>query len=227
MSYSYSSPLTYGPSNLPVAYEDTAMRKPSSAPYAAGGFVLGAAGGAYAGSRKNPYISKNGEVSDSFAIKVYEKYLNKASDAGKEAYEQGLEILKKLDKTSTPEELKTLLNANEEAVKEICTELKQSPDSFVENITKENLSANKKTIKERLTAANKNRYQNMKNQIQSCWDKKPRKFKKPDNIKQEVFDTIKNASKGGKAKIIAKYSLIAGAITGAVAYAAHKIFSQK
>lgn len=227
MTYSYQSPLTYGQPSPPVMYDGMTEKKPSSLPYAAAGLVVGAGLGGFGGSKKNPFVSKNGSAHDTFAKNVYKKYIEKAPDAGKEAYNQGLEILKKIDAAKTPEELTELLNSNSEAMKEVCTELKQTSDEFVQNITKENLSANKKTIKEKIKAGNETRYRDIKNKIQSCWNTQTKKFEKPDTIKQEVFDAIKDATKGVKGKLIVKYAAIAGIITGTAAFIAHKIFTNK
>ena len=151
MTYSYpSGPLTYGPQTNGVYYEGATYQKPSALPIALGTAAVGAIGGGILGNRKNPYITKNGEVVDSFAKTAYEKCVNKVAGAGKEAYEGGLNILKKIDSVKSPEELKNLFEANKEAAKDICTELKQTPEEFLNRVTQDNLSANKKAIKEDL-----------------------------------------------------------------------------
>ena len=60
MTYSYPTPLNYGPNQQPLHYEDMQYKKPSSFPAFATGTVLGAGVGAYMGYRKNPYFSKVG-----------------------------------------------------------------------------------------------------------------------------------------------------------------------
>ncbi len=226
MTYSYSSPLTYGQQD-PTMYDGMTYKKPSSIPYAAGGLVLGAAAGGFAGSKINPFVSKDGKASDTFAKSVHDKVIETAADAEKNSYKQGQEILKQIDKISTPEELKNLADTNKEAMKNVCTELGQTPEEFLQNVTEENLSANKKTIKEKINAGNNTRYQDIKNKIQACWNKESKKFEKADSVKQEVFDAIKDSTKGVKGKLIAKYAAIAGAATGAAAFVAHKIFTNK
>lgn len=223
MTYSYQGPLTYGPQQNGVYYDGMTYQKPSSAPATIGGLVVGGGVGAYLGNKKNPYM-KNGEVSDTFAKSAYEKYVNKASDAGKEAYNGGLEILKKIDNIKNPEELKTLMNVNKDAAIDICTELKQTPEEFLNNISQENLQANKKIIKEKINAGNNTRYQDMKNQIQACWDKDKKKFVKNDNVKEDVYKAIKKSTSGIKNKIIMKYAAIGGAIAGAVGFVLSKLF---
>lgn len=233
----YASPLTYGQTNGPLTYDDmggqinpsypVSMQRSSSIPAATGGVLLGAAGGTILGFRKNPNISKSGEISDTFAKKAYERYVKKVPDAGKEAYNQGLEILKKLDKIKTPDELRALVSANPEAAELMCAELNNNPEEFINNITQKNLNANKKAIKEKLNAGNRTRYQNMKNLIQSCWNKDKKKLEKPEGMEKDLFKAIKKASKSGKGKIIAKYAAITAAIGGTIGFIAHKLFSAK
>ena len=224
MTYSYSSPLTYGPQPNGVYYDQMSYQKPSAMPATIGGAVIGAGVGAYIGYKKNPYLTKSGEVIDSFAKTAYEKYVNTVADAGKEAYEGGINILKKIDSTKTPEELKALFDANKEAAKEICTELKQTPEEFLNRVTQDNLSTNKKTIKEKLNAGNQTRYQDMKNQIQACWDKDKKKFVKNDAVKDDVFKCIKKSTNGVKGKIIGKYAAIGAAIAGVTGFILSKLF---
>jgi len=202
-------------------------QKPSSVPTAILGTLVGGGVGAYLGNKTNPYLSKDGSIPDSFARKAYENFVNKNDDSVKKIYNQSQEILKKIDSIKSPEELKSLFNSNSEAVTKMCEELKHTPDEFINGVTQDNLAANKKTIKERLNAINDNQYQSMKNWIQASWDKTANKFKKVDTVKQEVFDSIKDATKGMKTKAIIKYTAIAAAIGGTLAYVAHKLFSNK
>ncbi len=221
-SYSYSAPLTYGPQQNGVYYDGMTYQKPSAAPFAIGGAVIGSGVGAFIGSKKKSDISKNGEVTDTFAKSVYEKYVDKVADAGKESYNGGKDILKKIDNVKTPEELKTLFDANKEAAVDMCTELKQTPDEFLNNVSKDNLKANKKTIKEKLTAGNNTRYQNMKNQIQACWDKDKKKFVKNENVNEELLKILKKSTSG--AKNILKGAAIGGAIAGVAGFILGKLF---
>lgn len=216
MTYSYSAPLTYGPQQNGVYYDGMTYQKPSAAPVAIGGAVIGSGVGAIIGSKKKSNIAKNGEVTDTFAKSVYEKYVDKVADAGKESYNGGKEILKKIDGVKTPEELKVLFDANKEAATDICTELKQTPDEFLNNVTKDNLKANKKTIKEKITAGNNTRYQDMKNQIQACWDKDKKKFVKNENVNEEVLKILKKST--SSIKNILKGAAIGGAIAGVAGF---------
>lgn len=199
----------------------------SSLPAATTGLVLGGIGGVIIGARKNPNISKNGVISDTFVKNSYENYIKRVPDAGKEAYEQGLNILKKIDGVKNQGELKTLLGNNSKAAELVCAELHEGPESFLENITHKNLKANKKTIKEKLTAGNKIRFQNMKNLIESCWDSEKKKLVQPEGMEKDMFKAIKKAANAGRGKIVAKYAAITAAIGGAVGFIAHKFLSAK
>lgn len=210
MSYSYSVP-NYQPVEFPQDYNQT--KKKSSLPIAGAGLVVGGGVGAYLGSKKNPFVEKGGEITDTFAKNVLEK----ADDAIKKPYDQVKEVLGKLNSIKTPEDLKSLFSSNPEA--------KCSVD--LGTITADNLSNNKTTIKNELEAKSKSLVQDMKNKIKTFWDKKEKKFIKPDGSDENVFKAIQNASKGAKAKIIAKYAAIGAVATGAIAFIAHKILTSK
>lgn len=222
MTYSYSAPLTYGQPQA-LTYDGMTENKPSSPssiPYAAGGLVVGAAAGGYVGNKINPFVSKKGEATDTFAHSVLTKHMaSSAPEAERKVYYQTQEVLKQIDGVSSPDELKTLLGNNKDAANKIMG----NSNDFLQNVTEENLVANKKTIKEKFVAENKTFLQDIKNQIQASWDKEGKKFVKPDSVKQDVFDTITKATNGVKGKIIAKYAVISGLAAGAVAYIAHKI----
>lgn len=222
MSYSYSEPLSYG-YQQPLGYGEVQQKKPSSMPYAIGGLAVGAAAGGYAGSKVNPFVSKNGEAVDSFARSVLDKSKEAAPEAEKKIYNQNAEILKKLDSVKTKDELTTLFNNNKEAVDEIFG----NSEDFLKNVTDENIAQNKKTIKQKFTTAQDTSLQDIKNKIQACWDKDKKNFKKADSVEQETFNAIEKSTKGVKAKAIAKYAAVAGLATGAVAFVAHKLLSMK
>ena len=228
MSYPYSAgPMNYANPNMQVPYEEMAENKSCSLPYGITGAVIGAAGGGLIASRINPYVSIKGEVQDSFAKRAYEKYITKGKGTDKKLYEQTKDILEKIGSVHKPEDLKALFDENQDIMKIVCNELKQTPDEFCNNITQSNLSANKKIISERLKNGNKFRFQNMKNVILSCWDSKKREFSKPDSISRDMYDAIKDATDGAKTKVIAKYAAIGAAITGAIAFIAHKAITYK
>ena len=223
MTYSYQGPLTYGTQANGTYYDEAQYKKPSAVPATIAGVVIGGTTGAVIGSRKNPYIEKNGEVIDSFAKSTYEKYISNTGN-GKEAYEGGLNILKKIDKVKSAEELGALFSENSEAANYICAELKQTPEEFISNINDKNLSANKKVIKEKITIGNNTRYRDMKNQIQACWDGTKKEFVKKDSVTDDVFKAIKKSTGGIKSKMIAKYAAIGAAIAGAIGFIGAKLF---
>ena len=144
-------------------------------------------------------------------------------EADKKIYNQCDTILQAINKSSTPEELQTLLTTNKEAANKVLG----NPNDFMQNVTEENLAANKKTLKEKFSTEKNTILQDTKNQIQACWDKEKKAFEKADSVKQEMFDAIKNSTKGLKTKITAKYAAISGLAAGAIAFVAHKIFSNK
>lgn len=224
MTYSYQGPLTYGPQQNGVYYDNMTYQKPSAAPAAIAGGVIGGGVGAILGCRKKTNPFKNGEVTDTFAKSVYEKYIDKAADSGKEAYNGGLNILKKIDSVKNPDELKVLFSENAEVAKEICTELNKSPEEFLSQVTKDNLSKNKKTIKEKIIAGNNTRYRDMKNQIEACWDKEAKKVVKNDNVKEDIYKIVKKSTGGIQGKVVAKYAAIGAVITGIFGYIGAKLF---
>ena len=223
MVNSYSgNALVYNTDNAPLAYtnqpyvvqepvkqsQPLRLNKTTAATVCGAG--LGAVAGITVGAIKNPYIN-NGSATDEFVKRVYEKYA-KSDDAVKKIYKQENEILSKLRKVRSVDDLKTLFNNNKEAAKEYCDAVGKTPDEFIENVTKNNLSSNKKTIKEKLSAEIKTRFQSAKNDIEKCWNKSEKKFAKADGVSDKMFEAI-NKSKGGmKAMIIGKYALIATAV---------------
>lgn len=230
MEYPQTAPLSYG-NQPPLTYyvpqksENPApprVNTPSSIPAGMLGVIVGAPAGLIA-ARKNPHF-KNGTASDTFVKTAYDKYVNKFPDKGKEGYDQTNEVLKKIDKIKNTDELKTLLSNNKKAADEISTALNSTTDEFLSNITDKSLSKNKKTIKEKLKAANTTRFQEMENYINSCWDAGKKKLVKPDNMDDDLFKVIKKTNKRVRAKAKAKYAGIAAAIGGVVAFVAHKIY---
>lgn len=227
MTYSYSNQLNYGPQQVPLQYEGMTYQKPSLVPMTLGGAAIGgiagAGYGAYKNNNINNFISKEGEVTDTFAKTTFEKYINHSAKEGKEAYNGGLNILNKIDSIKNPEELKQLFDANKEAADDICKELKQKPEDFIKNITNKNLEANKKVIKEKINATNNTRYQNIKNQIQACWNSEKNKFVKNNSVPDEIFNIIKKTSSGTNWKILGKCAAIGSAIAAVATYISGKL----
>lgn len=225
----YSNQLSYGPQQQPLQYNQTGMnyKKPSATSIAVGGALLGGiAGGGY-GIRKgyslDSYISKNGKVVDSFAVDIFEKHINASTNDLKESYNEGLNILNKIKSIKKPEELKQLLEANPKAANNLCKDLNQSLEDYIVNITVDNLEANKKSIKDKITSGNNAHYQNMKNQIQACWDKNKKKFVKNENVPNDLFDIIEKTTNKFNWKKMGKFAAIGTAITGIVTFIAAKL----
>lgn len=210
MSYSYSDQANYY--NQP---NYAINNKPSAMPAVIGGAVVGALGGTIVGACKKTPVNKRGEATDKFAKEVYEKSLK---DEAKNIYNQGKNILKKIDKISTPDELKALINKNKKCLTTFCNDIGQSLESFLKNITDKNFKQNKKVIKERIVTTNNAKFQNTKNQIQACWNSVEKKFKKVNGVKDEIFKQIKNIKNPTKGKMIAKCAGIGALITGVLAF---------
>ena len=240
MVYSYSNPVTYGPQQ-PLSYDgipnypkvqvqeqvaEYRPAAPSSVPAGCAGAVLGAGIGCISGIRKNPYI-EGSNVNDKFAVKAYEKNLKNLEEPAQNAYRQGNVILKKLDGVKNVEELKVLFNENPEAAKEVCSALGKTHEEFLNSVSEKNLSKNKRAIAKKLESANETRFQDMKNQILKAWDSKANKFVKPDGMDENLFKAIKKSTYGMKALTILKRTAIGGAIAGALAFVAHKIYTHK
>lgn len=223
MAISFTNQVSPAVPNEPS--QEPIQKKNSSIPLIAG-TIAGAGIGLYAGIKKNPNISKQGDVADTFATKAYEKYAQ-SSETLKRTYNQTIEILNKIKTIKNVDDLKYLFESNKEAVKAFCSGLGQSVEDFTKSITKENLEANKKAITKQLETINKSKIQSMKNWIQSCWDKANKEFVKPDDIKQEVFDAIKDATKGRKAKLVTKYTAIGAVVGGVGTFILSKVLKNK
>jgi len=231
MTYSNSTPLSYGPNEPLRYYANTGNSNGKLIKTASGGAALcglgaGAIGGAVVGATRNPYI-KNGVPSDSFARAAYNKYARKADKSIKEPYEQCNEVLSKIGKVNSADELRTLMGNNPEASKEVSATLGKTPEEFLKTVTDKNLGSNKKVIKQKLESANELRFQNMKNNINLAWNEEKHAFVKPNDMEKGIFKAIKKASRRIKASFIAKYALIGGAVTGAVTYLVHRFIISK
>ena len=216
MTYSYSVVN-------PAGYQDLSQtRKKSSLPYLAGGFIAGGAIGAYSGYKKNSITDKNG-IKDSFAKKVQENIVNAKGETEKKIYAQSQEIVKKINKIKTAEDLKKFFESNKDAINDMCKKLNQTPQEFLQTITNDNLKANKTTIKNWFEAELNNKLQSTKNKIQFCWDKESKKFVKSEAIKDDFFKAIINTRKKIRTVSVLKYTAIAGAIGAAGGYILNKL----
>jgi len=180
------------------------------------------AGGVIGAVQRNPYM-KNGIPTDEFAQLTYHKYLKNAPVIEQQAYGQTNEVINNISRMKTTDELKTLLNNNPEASKEIATALNKSTDEYLSSIADSNISANKEVIKKKLETANLTRYQNMKNEISRAWCAEKKKFVCPEDMDKNTFKAIKKTSDIVRSKVVARYALVVGATTGVAAFIIHKL----
>ena len=236
MSYSYSTQLSYG-TQPPLSYEEQPQiqdgqyvqtPKRSSVPAACAGAGIGLVTGTLIGVNKKPYIN-NGVPTDTFTKSVYDKYVKKlAPDDLKTSYGQYQEVIKKIDGVKNVDELKTLISNNSEVAKELETTLSsQTADEYLNGIRPRNLKTAKKTIKDKLKAANNIRYEGIKNQITDAWNADKNKFEKPDAMDKKMFKAIRRSAAKIKAACTAKTALIWGAVGGVGTFIAHKVITNK
>ncbi len=233
MSYSYSTPLSYG-NQVPLSYNEqpqeevVVKEKTSAAPVTLAGCGLGLITGSLIGINKKPYI-KNGVPTDTFTKTVYDKYVNKIADmAEKTSFSQYQEVIQKIDKVKNLDELKTLINNNPEVSKEIETTLSgKTTTDYLNTLRESNLTTAKKVIKEKLEAANNIRYEGIKTQITSCWDAEKKAFVKPDSMDEKMFKAIKKSANKVKSACTAKTAGIVAVIGGIVGFIGHKIINHK
>lgn len=218
-----NQPVTYGYQTVTNIPAQPPARKKTSIPYTLVGLSVGAGAGALVGWKTNPYMSKSGEVMNDFAQKTLDIFINKHDDSVKKVYKDGLNVLEGLKKVKTPEDLKSLLNNNKDFAQEMCKGLKQTPDEYLKTITKDNLQTNKDAIRSQINGMNGTKLQSIKNQIQACWDKASKTFKKSSDVSQDAFNAIEEATKGFKNKLIGKYALIGGLGTALLSFLTYQI----
>ena len=210
MSYSYQSPNPYG-----GTYNDSVQtRKPSAIPGAVLGSVIGGTTGAIIGNKKGSIINKNGEFNDAFVKNIYEEHINGSKNL-KEIYNGRQNIINNIDKVKNQEELKTLFEKNKATADSFCKEINQTSEEYLSRISEKNIDSNKKIIKDKFITDNKVQYQDMKNQIQACWNKDKKSFVKAESVSDDVFNTIKKSKNKIKYKSTGKFGII-GAVVGAV-----------
>lgn len=216
--------MTYSYSVInPAGYQDVSKaRQTSPLPAAAGGLIAGGSIGAFAALKKNNITDKLG-IKDSFTQKVQENLLKEAGESSQNTHKQTLEIIRKINKVKTPEDLKTLFESNKDAAKKLCEQLKQTPDEFLRTITSDNLKKNKETIKHWFEAEHNNQFQALKNKIQFCWDKESKKFVKSETVKQNIYDAIIKTQKYLKKTSILKYASIGGVLGAALGFILNKL----
>ena len=244
LHYSCATPLSYGPAQQ-LSYLDPVQPqfrsegnvkpkkrqrdKNSSTPYGIAGAAVGGVAGGIIGAKRNPYM-KNGVPTDTFAKKVYDRYMKIAPEEEKNAYNQFNEVIKNIDKVKDTDELKTLLNNNPKASADIASALTNTTaEEYLSSVSNTNLAENKTAIKKRLEHANELRFKNLKNEITNSgvWDATKKKFIKPDSMPEEKFKAIKKTARRMKAGCIAKWATISAALVGVGAVVAHKLIQHK
>ncbi len=178
------------------------------------GFVAGTGVGATIDYLKNKKPVKNGTVSENFAKRAFDKYINNGlSEDGKNFFKQVKELWTKLDKVKTPDEFKSLLKNNELLAKKLYNGV--SIDTVFDTLNKDNLSSKIKTLKNSLESTYNNQIQNIKDSIIKCWDSKAKKFVKPDDFKNiKLFNAIKSAKSSVNWKKVIKEGGITAAVAG-------------
>lgn len=187
------------------------------------GFIGGGAVGYY----KNRFpIGKDGVVSDSFAKEVFEKNLSKnCSDQTKTYFKQLKNVLKKIDKISTPEGFKKLVSDNKALIDDQCKII--SSDTLTDAVNSTNLKESKKALKETLQSIMNFETVKTKNAVKLAWNKESKKFEKTVEFKDgKLFDVIKSTKNNIQWKKALKYGGITAGILGALSIV-YKMFTPK
>ena len=209
MSYSYQSG-GYPQAQIPGAYYNGAQKQKTGSGFAGtviGGTAIGAATSAGIAAFQNPYVNKNGEVSDMFVKRVYEKTMENASEETKNLYKQRNNVLKKIDGVNSAEKLKSLLQDNEAIFKDMTDFTQNSKESYLNGITEGNFKEAKFEIKGKIEADETFNLKSMKRNITSCWDKNTKKFVQAEGIEDHIFKNIEASKSGMKMKNIGKSAL--------------------
>ena len=222
MTYSYSTPLTYGDPQTPLAYDymNNNRRKPSSVPAAGVGFAAGAIAGGVIGSKINPYFNKSdsAQIKDSFASAAQKKYIKKyGTEAERNFDSQAQKVLKELKGAKNADEVKNLLNNN--------AEVRNIIDSgLIDSLDDKNIKTNKESIKTAIENTQKSKVETMKNNIVKCWNQTDKKWEKPTGMSDDIYKAIKNTADNMKHNNIWKGIGIGGVGLGLAAFAAHKLY---
>lgn len=217
----YYNQTGYAPENY---YQSPKKTSHTGTILTAGAFLAGGTAGFF----KNRYpVPKSGKVSDSFAQNAFEKHVrDNFKNEDKVLYKQTKKIINKIGKIRTPDGFKKLLNKNKEVLASVCAGMECSEETFLNSLTKENLKENKDMLKKRLKGINEHNYESFKNFIVQCWDKKEKKFVKPDGFDEKIFNSIKKAKSQVQWIKGLKYGAITAAVTAGVV-AAYRIFVPK
>lgn len=195
----------------------------STLPLMTAGFIGGGAVGYY----KNRYpIGKDGNVTDSFAKEVFEKNLSKnCSEETKTYFKQLKNVLKKVDKVSTPEGFKKLIADNKSLIDDQCKII--SSDTLSDAVNSTNLKESKKALKDTLQSIMNFETIKTKNAIKLAWNKESKKFEKTPEFRDgKLFDVIKSTKNNIQWKKALKYGGITAGVLGALSLI-YKMFTPK
>ncbi|MBE7711405.1 MAG: hypothetical protein E7Z92_04615 [Cyanobacteria bacterium SIG31] len=216
MSYSYSTPVSYGPQPQ-LGYEINEKKKNNSSAALIGGVAVGGIGGAVIGSKVNLFSTKNGELKKEVVNKIFNNYIKSAEESFANAYNQSTKIIQDLKNVLNVEELNTLKNNY--------TEFFNNLKLNTENINADNLKENLNTIKQRVESDIATLKQEFKNKIQPYWNKDKKVFENINTSSDDICNAINKSIKGARLKTTAKYAGIAAAVLGVTAFVAHKVSS--
>lgn len=209
--YPQESYANYAQENNPANIYPTKKSGPSTF----GMMTLGAIGGGTVGFFKNKHpVTQDGNVSDTFAKKVFENNLaNNRPESSQKFFKQLKEILKKIDKADSPEKFKNLLKANQEIIEDQCKGI--SFDTFIEAVNSTNLKNSKKALKDSLAGIMNFEIQKTKNAIKLGWNSESKQFiKTPEFKDNKLFEVIKNTQNNIQWKKALKYGGITAGILG-------------
>ena len=214
--YSMGTYPAYPQQNQNIYSQGTKQKK-NSGPSTFGMITLGALGGGAVGYFKNRYpVTKDGNVTDTFAKDVFDTNLKKNSSKNvKQYFEQLKNILKNIDSVSTPEEFKNLINKNKDVIEDQCRII--SKDSLLDAVNSTNLKDSKKALKDSLQSIMNFELQKTKNAIKLGWNSSQKKFIKTDEFKDEkLFNIIKKTKNNAQMKKALKYGGITAGVLGAL-----------
>ena len=187
----------------------------SKTPSVVGSGLLGLLGGGTVGYLKymSP-ISKDGSVSDDFAMKAFDNFAEKGSN--KEYFKQIKKLLQKLDNVDSPNDFKKLLKNNKLVCKKTFNGV--SFDTVCDTVTKDNVKNKVQSLKNVLESSINNEYNSMKDTITACWDSKTKKFVKPQSLRDnQIFESIKKTKSKIQWQKAGKYGCISGAVLAGAA----------
>lgn len=175
--------------------------------------VGGAVGGAVGYLRGKNNISKNGEVSDTFAKQAFENNVDKNwTKSDKKYFKNMKEFIEKLDKAKDVEGLKKVLKD----YKSVFDSKLVSLETFMTSLSPKNFKETKKVLKAQMEKKIMLGQQTFKNLAEKCWDKENKCFTKPDGLSEKIFNVIKNTKTQGQWKKALKYGGVTAGVMGAL-----------